>query len=419
MKTIIKLFVALFIIGALIYGAIEGGLLWLQYEQGAFEELRTDRDIEVSVTSGETAYSLIGEVYHPEINRYIIKYWLKNHPELTGIKKGSYLIPAGSTPTEVLSMICSGKEQRFSITLVEGNTVDLFLANITNNSQLKHVLPEKFGYAELVKLLGTEHSSPEGLLLPETYVFVKGDSDESIIKRAYSDMKSYLHTEYETRGANLPYTGEYDALIMASIIEKETSVADERPLIASVFVNRLKKGMKLQTDPTVIYGVRDRYKGKILQSHLSDKNAYNTYVITGLPPTPIAAPSKASIHAALHPADTDYLFFVAKGPDPKFGHIFSSTDRQHAAAVKNYRKAVSDYKRQAVSDDVSLKTEKDNKSDAGTGNHVVNANDDVTEPDNSTDLHSADSSDKKSLHNALPVENSESRDKPPVSAENR
>ena len=168
--------------------------------------------------------------------------------------------------------------------------------------------------------------------LPETYAYTTHASDISILRRAYQDMRAFLQQSWDKRQANLPYKTPYEALIMASIIEKETGQPEERAQIASVFVNRLRLGMKLQTDPTVIYGVKDRYDGNIRRSDLTDVNPYNTYVIDGLPPTPIAMPGKASIEAALNPKSTDYLYFVAKGEVP----TTSKTLDEHNRAVREY-----------------------------------------------------------------------------------
>lgn len=346
MKILHKFLLILICIGILSGLGFVLGRSWLDYEMETIDALRTESDTELVVESGSTAAGLINRLYMPKINRYLIKYWVKKHSRLAAVKKGYYLIPKGTGPEDALSMIVDGREMTFSITLVEGNTVGTALASIKNNRNLKHVLKDDFSESDLKELLKVSYRSAEGLLMPETYSFVKGETDEKLIKRAYGDMIDFLHREYAGRKKDLPYRNEYEALIMASIVEKETSVPEERARIASVFVNRLKKGMRLQTDPTVIYGVRDRYKGRILLSYLKDDNDYNTYLISGLPPTPIAMPGKASIMAALHPEDTEYLFFVAKGPDPKQGHIFSVNEKMHNQAVQIYRQSVKEYKEQ-------------------------------------------------------------------------
>lgn len=350
MKIIQKILIFLICLGMLAVVSFKFGIMWLNYEMETIDSMRTAADTEIVVEPGSTAAGILNRLYMPKMNRFLIKYWIKRNSRLADIKKGYYLIPKGTAPKDALTMIVDGREMSFSITLVEGNTVESALQTIKNNGNLTHVLRNDFGEEDLRKLLGVSHKSPEGLLMPETYSFVKGETDEKLIKRAYGDMKNFLSKEYANRKKDLPYKDEYEALIMASIVEKETSVPEERAKIASVFVNRLKKGMRLQTDPTVIYGVRDRYKGKILLSYLKDDNEYNTYVISGLPPTPIAMPSKASIEAALHPSDTEYLFFVAKGPDPKQGHIFSVNEKMHSQAVQSYRQAVKDYKKQHAAD---------------------------------------------------------------------
>lgn len=244
-----------------------------------------------------------------------MRLWLRGHPELVAIKSGTYEIKEGAPLKETLSLFASGKEFHFSLTFVEGSRFEDWLKQLSSAPYLERLTLEQ-SETELAQELGIENGKLEGWFLPETYAYTTHASDLSILRRAYQDMKTFLEASWEKRQANLPYKTPYEALIMASIIEKETGQPDERAQIASVFVNRLRLGMKLQTDPTVIYGVKERYDGNIRRSDLTDVNPYNTYVIDGLPPTPIAMPGKASIEAALNPKSTDYLYFVAKGAVP-------------------------------------------------------------------------------------------------------
>jgi UPF0755 protein len=189
--------------------------------------------------------------------------------------------------------------------------------------------------ADILKQIGAEESSPEGLFFPNTYMFASGMSDLSILKRAYRTMQVNLNEAWARRSPNLPYSSPYEALIMASIVEKETAKAEERPRIAGVFIKRLQVGMKLQTDPTVVYGLGANYEGRLRKKDLTTDTPYNTYTRLGLPPTPIAMPGMAAIDAALKPDKTDALYFVAKGDG---SHQFSKSLEEHNRAVNQYQR---------------------------------------------------------------------------------
>ncbi|EKO3486484.1 endolytic transglycosylase MltG [Vibrio fluvialis] len=256
------------------------------------------------------------------------------HPELTQIKAGTYQLMPDMKLAQALQLLVSGKEHQFAITFVEGSRFSEWMAILEQNEQLKHTLTES-SEADIAKQLGIEQSKLEGLFLAETYHFTKGVSDLDILKRAHRKLEGILNSAWETRQENLPLTSPYQALILASIIEKETAVESERERIASVFVNRLNKRMRLQTDPTVIYGMGDNYDGNIRKKDLRAPTPYNTYVINGLPPTPIAMPGGASIRAALNPEQSAYLYFVASGNG---GHVFSKNLTEHNRAVRAYLK---------------------------------------------------------------------------------
>ncbi len=321
------------------------GVKYVDKELTTLESMHIGKASLYEVKPGDKAGKVINDLFTRKVNHYILRYWLKKNKQLTQIKTGTYEIKEGFSVRDVLALLVSGKEKSYNITLVEGGTLEDFLEVIANNKDLVHKLPPNVTYDDIAKLLNSKYQYPEGLLLPDTYTFSYGDDDISLIKRANKAMEDFLTKQYIDRAKDLPYKNEYEALIMASIVEKESALAGERPIIASVFINRLNKGMRLQTDPTVIYGVRDRYKGKILKSFLADKNAYNTYQIDGLPITPIAMPSKEAIIAALNPAQTDYLFFVAEGPDSRKGHVFSKSAKEHQRAVYKYRQNVKAYKK--------------------------------------------------------------------------
>lgn len=256
----------------------------------------------------------------------------------TNIKLGEYQLGQTTSDLEVLQQLLNGQVVSYTLTLVEGTRFQDALALIAQQDKLQHTLTGK-SVAEVARMMGMDASddgyeNPEGWLFPDTYQYTQGSTDLALLLRAHQRMQQVLDDEWQNRADNLPYSSAYEALIMASIVEKETGAAYERPDIAGVFVRRLNKGMRLQTDPTVIYGLGDDYQGNIRRRHLKQKTPYNTYVIKGLPPTPIALPGRAAIHAALNPADGDTLFFVAKGDG---SHYFSTTLAEHEDAVRQYQ----------------------------------------------------------------------------------
>jgi UPF0755 protein len=232
---------------------------------------------------------------------------------------GEYLLETGSTPQAVLKKLASGEVIQYRFTLVEGWTYRQLLASLAENPVLLHE-PDKDSQLE----------HPEGWFLPETYQFTRGNTDQDILVRAHAAMQEALSAAWESRDDGLPLETPYELLILASIIEKETSLDEERPQVAGVFVRRLQKRMRLQTDPTVIYGMGDSFDGDIRRRDLKADTPYNTYTRHGLPPTPIAMPGKASLMAAARPAAGDTFYFVADG---KGGHTFSATLEEHQAAV--------------------------------------------------------------------------------------
>jgi UPF0755 protein len=250
------------------------------------------------------------------------------------LKAGEYELTAGLTYPQILEMFYEGRAKKYAITFPEGWSLKDILMEIEKYPDLTHSLP-KLTIPDLTSQLGIADKNPEGWFFPDTYYFDKHATDISILKRAYEKMQSVLNTEWQGRELNLPYKTPYEALIMASIIEKETGAKSERDMIAGVFVRRLEKSMLLQTDPTVIYGMGDKYQGNIRATDLTTATAYNTYVISGLPPSPIAMPGREAIHAALHPSKNDSLYFVAKGDG---SHHFSASLTEHNEAVNNFQK---------------------------------------------------------------------------------
>lgn len=317
--------------GAALTVAVSGGYVHYKWQQ--VETLTNKGPTRLfTVEKGAHAARLITELGEGETSPWAVRLWLRGHPELVAIKSGTYEIKEGAPLKDTLSLFASGKEFHFSLTFVEGSRFEDWQKQLSSAPYLERLTVEQ-SEADLAQELGIENGKLEGWFLPETYAYTTHASDLSLLRRAHQDMETFLQQSWEKRQASLPYKTPYEALIMASIIEKETGQPDERAQIAAVFVNRLRLGMKLQTDPTVIYGVKDRYDGNIRRSDLTDKNPYNTYVIDGLPPTPIAMPGKASIEAALNPLASDYLYFVAKGGG---AHYFSKTLDEHNRAVREF-----------------------------------------------------------------------------------
>ena len=251
------------------------------------------------------------------------------------IKAGEYRLEPGITPAGLLALLVAGRSVEYSITLVEGWSFRQVLAAIHAEERLTHTLRE-LDANEVMKRLGHPGEHPEGRFFPDTYHFPRGESDLSLLRRAYEKMERVLGEEWDGREEGLPLKSAYEALTLASIVEKETGQASERAEIAGVFVRRLRKGMLLQTDPTVIYGMGERYDGNIRRKDLKRDTPYNTYTRKGLPPTPIAMPGREAIHAALHPADGKSLYFVAKA-DGSGAHHFSATLQEHNRAVRKYQ----------------------------------------------------------------------------------
>ncbi|HET6493288.1 MAG TPA: endolytic transglycosylase MltG [Burkholderiales bacterium] len=251
------------------------------------------------------------------------------------IKAGNYEVEKPITPLKLLRKITEGDYTQDVIRLVEGWTFQQMRKALDDHPAIRHDTTG-LGIAEILLRLDIAHSSPEGWFFPDTYHFSRGSSDLAILRRAHRLMRATLADQWERRTPGLPLATPYDALILASIIEKETGQAAERRLIAAVFVNRLRMGMKLQTDPSVIYGLGENYGGNLRKRDLLADTPYNTYLRAGLPPTPIALPGLASLNAALNPAQSDALYFVSRGDGTSH---FSRTLSEHDRAVTKYQKA--------------------------------------------------------------------------------
>lgn len=260
--------------------------------------------------------------------------WLARLLGMSGdIKAGYYALDKPVSPMELLALLSKGEVIQRKLSIIEGWTFRQFREALNDNPDLKHTT---LGLSdlEILQLIGASETHPEGLFFPDTYRFAAGTRDLVIFKRAYQTMQQRLQAAWETREADLPLRDPYQALILASIVEKETGTPSDRPMIAGVFVNRLRKGMLLQTDPTVIYGLGEKFDGNLRKRDLQTDTPYNSYTRRGLTPTPISLPGKAAIHAALHPAKTDALYFVARGDGSS---QFSSSLMQHNRAVIQYQ----------------------------------------------------------------------------------
>ena len=250
------------------------------------------------------------------------------------LKRGHYKLEKSITPYELLKILADGREKLYSIRFIEGKTFKDLILELKNNKYIKHEI-SSYEEKDILEILSADEPTAEGIFFPDSYHFYKNTSDLEILKNSYKVMKDKMKYLWDNRDLDLPYKNIYEVLIMASIIEKEISIKDEAPMVAGVFVNRLNINMPLQSDPTVIYGMRHRYDGNIRKSDLRELNMFNTYTRKGLPPSPISTPSLNSIIAAFNPKKTDALYFVAKGDRT---HQFSKTLSEHNAAVRKYQK---------------------------------------------------------------------------------
>lgn len=305
---------------------------WLDYRNFIKQPIEfSQADRSLVLTKGFSINHLANQLERQNLikSRYYLKLLAHLNPEYQNLKAGEYQLDARMNPVQLLKRLTQGKVIQYAFTIIEGQTAFEILNNL--NAE-KRLLPlEQADPVFLLDSLRIDFPKLEGWFYPETYYFTKGDTALSILKRATKDMQNALQEEWRDRAINLPYNDPYEALIMASIIEKETAIASERTKIAGVFVRRLQKKMRLGTDPTVIYGIGPGFNGDITRKDLRTPTAYNTYIIRGLPPTPIAMPSREAIYAALHPDNSQALYFVADGTG---GHYFSETLAEHNQAVK-------------------------------------------------------------------------------------
>lgn len=328
--------------GVVLAGLLLGVAYW-QQNSALQQPLNLTQEKLLDVPSGSSPTGVLNRLQADGVIKdafWLRLYWRFN---LQGqsLHSGEYRMAPGMNAESLLDLWQKGEVVQYSVTLVEGWTFRQVRAALANQVKLEQTASD-LSDTELMAKLGHPDVFPEGRFFPDTYRYVRGMTDVELLKQAYNRLDEVLQEEWEKRAADVPYTDPYQALIMASLVEKETGVPQERGQIAGVFVRRLQQGMLLQTDPSVIYGLGDRYNGKITRALLKEPTPYNTYVISGLPPTPISMVGREAIHAAMHPVAGNSLYFVARGDG---SHVFSADLDAHNAAVKEFQlKRRADYR---------------------------------------------------------------------------
>ena len=334
-----------FFVFLLILLLILGGVGFLGYQkltEFVHTPVNVTQDQLLTIERGTTGSKLAALLEQEKILEHadLLPWLLKLQPQLNKVKAGTYSLTGVKTLQDLLDMINSGKEAQFSVKFIEGKTFKEWRKNLENAPHLKQTLQGKSD-KEIMALLDIpavakavyEWNNMDGWLYPDTYNYTPNSTDLELLKRSTTRLQKALDKAWSERDENLPLADPYQMLILASIVEKETGVAAERPQVASVFINRLKANMKLQTDPTVIYGMGESYNGNIRKKDLETMTPYNTYMIDGLPPTPIAMVSESALQAVAHPAKTDFYYFVADGSG---GHKFTRNLNEHNKAVQEY-----------------------------------------------------------------------------------
>jgi UPF0755 protein len=336
-------------------------LYWLKCVEAVNTTVIPARIDLYEVKEGMTATKVSEDLLAGAIPSFAVRIWVKRHPELQPIQRGHYRIDGKLTLKEILALMVMGKTAEIAfptLTIVEGSTitdVERSMKRYCGSCELalsELDVPAEFiittlqSDPSLIKAIGGAASSLEGLLAPATYQFKSPRRINEALAQALRATAKLMKKEWPERSKSAYLKNPYEALIVASIIERETAIPEERPQVAAVFYNRMRKRMRLQTDPTVMYGVSPDFSGRLTKAQLRRDTPYNTYTRAGLPPTPISMPSKSSVLAALHPADSDALYFVAADIDPSNGHVFTKTLREHNRAVSDYRRKVSDYRKQ-------------------------------------------------------------------------
>lgn len=333
MRFVVKLLAACGLVALLAFGLLGGAYYYVNVRPVPFEG--NPPEVVIKVDKGSTIRSIANSLKQAgaDVDPSILTRAFSFYDQDKSVHVGYYRIPNPSTIREIVDKFSSGDVIMSKFTLVEGTETAKFLARIKNSEDLDHADPDLDLKTVMSVVHAPEGTHPEGQFATDTFVFAKGSPDTLVLRRAYREQQERINKAWETRSQNVAVKSPYELLILASIIEKETGQNSDRALVSSVFNNRLKRGMLLQTDPTVTYGI-ENFDGKITKKHLRTDHPYNTYTRPGLPPTPICNPGLAAIEAAAHPADTGYLYFVAMG---KSGQTkFSKTLKEHNAAVQKY-----------------------------------------------------------------------------------
>jgi len=314
-----------------------GAWLFVEARRALDEPMNTgDTSVSLTVASGSTFREVAAELHSRKLlsSPEGLVWFARWRGLSTQIKAGEYKVAAHTTPKGLLHQLVAGKVVQWSFTIVEGWTFKQLRSELSMHDKIVHTL-EDLDSPNVMSLLGAPKEHPEGWFYPDTYHFPAGTTDVEFLRRALQAMQTRLDEEWQGRADDLPFQQPYEALVLASIIERETAAVAERGDIAGVFVRRLRKGMRLEADPTVIYGLGDDFDGNLTRKHLESDTPYNTYTRRGLPPTPIALPSGDAVRAALNPEDGNTLFFVARG-DGSGRHYFSATYPEHEKAVQRY-----------------------------------------------------------------------------------
>jgi UPF0755 protein len=336
-----KLFVLLEA-GVVLAGLLLGLAFW-QQNNALQQPLNLSQEQLLDVPSGSSPTGVLNRLQADGVikDAFLLRLYWRFNLSSQSLHSGEYRMTPGMNARSLLTLWEKGDVVQYSLTLVEGWTFRQVRAALVKQAKLEQTLTN-LSDSEVMAKLGHPDVFPEGRFFPDTYRYVRGMTDVELLKQAYNRLDEVLQDEWDKRAADVPYVDPYQALIMASLVEKETGVPQERGQIAGVFVRRLQQGMLLQTDPTVIYGLGERYNGKITRAFLKEATPYNTYVISGLPPTPISMVGREAIHAAMNPVAGNSLYFVARGDG---SHVFSADLDAHNAAVKEFQlKRRADYR---------------------------------------------------------------------------